>query len=93
MATEMVRARSAADLVEIEAILAAVSAEQPRSDLDTQRASVGVDRGASQLTAIVRLLDERGIAVDDVGLRRPTLDEVFLAATGQPVAAGVGSPE
>jgi ABC-2 type transport system ATP-binding protein len=29
------------------------------------------------------LLDERGIAIDDIGLRRPTLDEVFLALTGQ----------
>ena len=31
----------------------------------------------------VRALDERGIAVDDIALRRPTLDEVFLALTGQ----------
>jgi ABC-2 type transport system ATP-binding protein len=31
----------------------------------------------------VRLLDERGIAIEDIGLRRPTLDEVFLALTGQ----------
>ena len=28
-----------------------------------------------------------GIAVDDIGLRRPTLDEVFLALTGQPIDA------
>ena len=59
------------------------AAETPHSDLDTQRASAPVDGGAEQLRDVVRLLDERGIAVDDVGLRRPTLDEVFLAVTGQ----------
>ena len=31
----------------------------------------------------MRLLDERDIQVDDVGLRRPSLDEVFLAVTGK----------
>jgi len=35
----------------------------------------------------VRRLDEQHIAVDDVGLRRPTLDEVFLTLTGQPLEA------
>jgi ABC-2 type transport system ATP-binding protein len=29
------------------------------------------------------MLDERSIEVDDVGLRRPSLDEVFLAVTGK----------
>jgi hypothetical protein len=33
----------------------------------------------------VRLLDERGVEVDDVSLRRPSLDEVFLAVTGSPL--------
>jgi hypothetical protein len=30
----------------------------------------------------VRVLDERGIEAGDVALRRPSLDEVFLAVTG-----------
>ena len=30
----------------------------------------------------VRRLDEAGVGVDDLGLRRPTLDDVFLALTG-----------
>jgi ABC-2 type transport system ATP-binding protein len=30
----------------------------------------------------VRLLDAAGVAVEDLGLRRPTLDDVFLALTG-----------
>ena len=32
---------------------------------------------------VEELLAERGIEVDDVGLRRPSLDEVFLAVTGK----------
>ena len=47
-----------------------------------------MDGGAEQLATVVRLLDERRIAADDIGLRRPTLDEVFLALTGQTVDTG-----
>ena len=39
-------------------------------------------RGAAALTQVVRELDEAGIRIDDIGLRRPTLDEVFLSLTG-----------
>jgi ABC-type multidrug transport system ATPase subunit len=78
-----VRPRAAGDLPAVEEVLAAVAADTPRSDLDTQRASAPVVGGAERLTTVVRMLDERGIAIDDIGLRRPTLDEVFLALTGQ----------
>jgi ABC-2 type transport system ATP-binding protein len=30
----------------------------------------------------VRLLDEAGIGIDDLAVRRPTLDDVFLTLTG-----------
>ena len=41
-----------------------------------------VTGGAAVLTDALRRLDRAGIAVDDVGLRRPTLDDVFLSLTG-----------
>ena len=44
-----------------------------------------VDGGADELAAVAASLDDAGIAIDDIGLRRPTLDEVFLALTGQPI--------
>jgi ABC-2 type transport system ATP-binding protein len=81
-----VRPRNAGHLPAVEAVLAGVGAEMPRTDLDTQRATVPVDGGAEQLAAVVRLLDEQRVPIDDIGLRRPTLDEVFLALTGQPIA-------
>lgn len=37
----------------------------------------------SALGQVVRRLDDAGIAVDDLSLRRPSLDEVFLSITGR----------
>jgi len=62
--------------------VAAVEPEQ-------RRAGAAVGTGAVPLTELVRELDRSGIAVEDVALRRPTLDEVFLSLTGQ--AAGVNA--
>ena len=42
---------------------------------------VGTD-GTAILTEAVRRLDDQGIKLADVGLRRPTLDDVFLSLTG-----------
>jgi len=78
-----VRPRAAGDLVAVEQVLAVVAAESAHSDMDTQRVSAAIDGDAEQLAVVVRLLDERRVALDDIGLRRPTLDEVFLALTGQ----------
>lgn len=78
-----VRPRAAGDLPVVEDILASVSDDTPRTDIDTQRASVSVDGGADKLAAVVQMLHERRIALDDVGVRRPSLDEVFLTLTGQ----------
>jgi len=44
---------------------------------------VPISGGASVLTNALRLLDGAGVGIDDVGLRRPTLDDVFLALTGR----------
>ena len=44
---------------------------------------VPVTGGAQQLAQALRVLDAEGIALDDVGLRRPTLDDVFLTLTGR----------
>jgi ABC-2 type transport system ATP-binding protein len=78
-----VRPRAGGDLPAVEEALARIGCEAPYTDLDTQRVSAAVEGGADQLRDIVRTLDERSIEVDDVGLRRPSLDEVFLAVTGK----------
>ncbi|MEU5080318.1 MULTISPECIES: daunorubicin resistance protein DrrA family ABC transporter ATP-binding protein [Streptomyces] len=48
----------------------------------TRRLTVPVSGGAKLLAEIIRELDTRGIGIDDIGLRRPTLDDVFLSLTG-----------
>jgi len=42
-----------------------------------------ISGGAQVLTEALRVLDDAGIGIDDVGLRRPTLDDVFLSLTGR----------
>ena len=51
-------------------------------DEHTRKLTIAADRGAEQLVEIVGRLGAADIAVADVALRRPTLDDVFLALTG-----------
>jgi ABC-2 type transport system ATP-binding protein len=60
----------------------------PVVDADGRRVSVGVGSGPDRLVDAVRLLDAAGVTVDDIALRRPTLDEVFLSLTGHPIETG-----
>lgn len=45
---------------------------------------------AGLLAAVIRDLDAAGVQLDDLGLHRPTLDDVFLSLTGR---AAEGSDE
>ena len=58
-------------------------AGDPQIDAPARQVSVPVAGGDGVLTRAVRELDTAGIAVDDAGVRRPTLDDVFLVLTGQ----------
>ena len=51
-------------------------------DEHTKRLTIAAHGGAQQLVDVVRSLGDAGIALDDIALRRPTLDDVFLALTG-----------
>jgi len=51
-------------------------------DKHTRRITVPAPGGSSALVEVIRTLDGAGIRIDDIGLRRPTLDDVFLALTG-----------
>jgi ABC-2 type transport system ATP-binding protein len=39
--------------------------------------------GVAALTDVVRALHDARITIEDVGLRRPTLDEAFMHLTGR----------
>jgi ABC-2 type transport system ATP-binding protein len=47
-----------------------------------RRLTVPVAGGATAMVELVRALDDAGVQLLDVGLRRPTLDDVFLTLTG-----------
>ena len=67
-------------------VLAGVGEGSVEVDDHTRKLTVPTSRGAAALTQVVRQLDEAGIRIDDIGLRRPTLDEVFLSLTGHATA-------
>jgi ABC-2 type transport system ATP-binding protein len=76
-------------------ILGAIGVGSAAVDEHTRRVTVPSDGGARRLATVIRDLDEAGIAIDDIGLRRPTLDDVFLTLTGHiaadPAAAETGA--
>jgi ABC-2 type transport system ATP-binding protein len=72
------RAREAAEVAERAATVRAVGQGGPG-----ERVVVPVARSRGVVGAVVRALDEAGIAVDDVVLRPTTLDEAYLRITGR----------
>jgi ABC-2 type transport system ATP-binding protein len=72
----------AAALDRAAALIGRVAGERPEVETDARRIGVGVRSRVAALTEVVRALEEEGIEVEDVALRRPSLDEVFLHLTG-----------
>ncbi len=65
----------------------------PHVEKERRRVVVPISNGARLLASIIRDLDDAGVALDDLALRRPTLDDVFLALTGHEAEPQVGDPE
>ena len=62
-----------------------------RADAGALRVEAPVSARGGVTTRVVRALDAAGIEVDSVGVRRPSLDDVFLALTGHQTATGQSS--
>jgi ABC-2 type transport system ATP-binding protein len=71
-----------AELPQVRRVLAEVGSDEPKVDEQSRRVSVLVDTGPKALIEALRRLDTESISVLDVGLHRPTLDDVFLSLTG-----------
>jgi ABC-2 type transport system ATP-binding protein len=69
------------DLTVAGAIIARAAGAEATVDRDTRRISAPVHDRVIALTKVARGLDAAGIAAEDIVLRRPTLDEVFLHLT------------
>ncbi|MFL5675970.1 MAG: ATP-binding cassette domain-containing protein [Chloroflexota bacterium] len=80
-----------ADIPRAAAVLSEDAHGETTVDDHTRRLTVPSAGGAASLVQVVRDLDAAGIRIDDIGLRRPTLDDVFLSLTGH--AAEIGADE
>jgi oleandomycin transport system ATP-binding protein len=88
--TLQVRPTLAADVDRVAAILLDLTEIAPARDSDTGLLSVPVDNPVL-LSTVVRRLDAAGITADELALRLPSLDDVFLALTGH--RSSTDSPE
>lgn len=70
------------DLLTAESLLAAVGTEKPRFDPIARALTVPVENGPVALSRALAGLADATVGIDDITLRRPTLDEVFLNLTG-----------
>ncbi|HEX3516917.1 MAG TPA: ATP-binding cassette domain-containing protein [Trebonia sp.] len=74
-------AASGGALTTAETVLHAISGTRPHVDQEARRLTAAISAGAITLPELVRRLDAAGVEAEDVSIRRPTLDEVFLAET------------
>jgi daunorubicin resistance ABC transporter ATP-binding subunit len=82
-----VRATSAADVERLVDLLDGLGTGRPVADLREQRVTMPTSDRVQTLLAAARRIEESRIPVADLGVRRPSLDDVFLALT----ASGVQS--
>jgi ABC-2 type transport system ATP-binding protein len=78
------RASDPGDLDRAARLLADVGHAEPRVDRDRRLVSIPTPGGTTLLLAAARRFEEERIALDDLGIRRPSLDDVFLSLTGAP---------
>jgi ABC-2 type transport system ATP-binding protein len=74
-------AASGGALTTAETVLRGITGSQPHVDREARRLTAAISAGAVTLPELVRRLDAAGVEAEDVSIRRPTLDEVFLAET------------
>jgi ABC-2 type transport system ATP-binding protein len=76
--------RDAEELAQAVAAVSRVAAAPAQVSPATRRVSAPVEHGPATLAAALHELGRVGVEPEDIGLRRPTLDDVFLRLTGQP---------
>ncbi|GFJ94398.1 daunorubicin resistance protein DrrA family ABC transporter ATP-binding protein [Phytohabitans rumicis] len=81
----------AADLGAAAGIIREICLATPAVDIDVRRLGAPVTDRVAALAGVMRALQDAGIGVEDIGLRRPTLDEAFLHLTGDRVREEVAA--
>jgi ABC-2 type transport system ATP-binding protein len=70
------------DLATTASILGRISQEEVHIDEPTRKVTAAVTGGVDILSQVLQRLQEGHCGIVDIGLRRPTLDDVFLSLTG-----------
>jgi daunorubicin resistance ABC transporter ATP-binding subunit len=78
-----VRSTQFGDLDRLVSLLTGLGSGPPVADVRGQRVTLPTTDRVSTLLAAARRIDESGLQVDDLTLRRPSLDDVFLALTSR----------
>jgi ABC-2 type transport system ATP-binding protein len=78
-----VHARRHDDLAAVAEALGRLDRDGAQIEEATRRVSVGVGPGSDGLTAALASVRAAGVEIEDIALRRPNLDEVFMALTGE----------
>jgi ABC-2 type transport system ATP-binding protein len=71
------------DLAAARNVLGRIADGLPHVDPAARTVEAPVVGGARRMPEIVRELDAAGVLLDDLGIRRPSLDDVFLTLTGR----------
>ncbi|MBJ8346422.1 ATP-binding cassette domain-containing protein [Antrihabitans sp. YC2-6] len=71
-----------ADLQTAKVTLAPIAVGEMQVDTNIRKITVPITDGSASLVEALSRLSAEGVKVRDVGLRRPTLDDVFIALTG-----------
>jgi ABC-2 type transport system ATP-binding protein len=73
------------DLARIAEALGRLGHGDAQIDAATRRVTLGMGSASDGLGAALRAVEAAKVEIDDIALRQPTLDEVFLALTGQAI--------
>jgi daunorubicin resistance ABC transporter ATP-binding subunit len=87
-----VRATAVSDVDRLVRLLDGLGAGTPVADLRGHRVTLPTRDRVQTLLAAARRIEEAGIGVDDLGVRRPSLDDVFLALTGAAQKPALAAP-
>jgi ABC-2 type transport system ATP-binding protein len=82
-----VHVRDGRDLATVAELLGRLDHGTAQIDAPTRRVSMRVDAGSDGLMGALRSVHDARVEIEDIALRQPDLDEVFLALTGRPAAA------
>ena len=75
------------DIAKAENVLKSVATGPMRIEVSNGELSIPVGSGIEALRGVLRELEAEGVEILDIGLRRPTLDDVFMELTGHTTSA------